>query len=412
MIGKLPKEFSETQHLNHLCPVCRTEEGAILGRLKYVLFDGSPIADTYNVVCCVQCGFVFCDVPSSQDDYDQFYKQYFYSSAYLKREVSAEEKRYLDQTLNILSPYLTDKDASVFDIGCGTGNLLERLHTLGYKNLYGVDPSPSCVNLVNKYQGIKAEIGSLASVPFNGILADVIILSHIMEHVVELPVAFQGINNKLSEAGLVYVEVPDATGYGSFEDISPIRYFYPQHIIHFDENHLSNLFTANRYQQVADGHHTRVEGELRMPCVWGIFRKDATGSGVIKPDFQLARQIKTWFGNVSLDKDDVLANLASSKIPVYVWGIGIHVQMMLGMSPLGDCNIKYFVDKDERTQQKTINGNRIYPLEVLNKASEREAVVIGAPAHSEGMYHYLIEQAGFRGQVIICGFGDVRIKRR
>ncbi|GEM_PF-427164 len=412
MFEKLPKQLSEIQRLNHDCPVCQAKEGAILGHLKYVLFDDSPVTDTYNVVCCVQCGFVFCDVPSSQNDYDQLYKQYYYSSAYLSREVSTEEKRYLDQTLNILSPYLKDKNASIFDIGCGTGNLLQRLHPLGYKNLYGVDLSPSCVNLINKYQGIKAEIGSLASVPFNGIKADVIILCHILEHVVELPKAFQGINSKLSEAGMVYVEVPDSMKYGSFQDTSPIRFFYPLHIIHFDENHMLNLFTANGYQQVTSGHHIRVEGELQIPCVWGVFRKDNTKSGVIKPDYHLACQVKTWFGNLSLDKDDILANLASSNVPVYVWGIGIHVQMMLGMSKLGDCNIKCFVDKDERTREKTINGKRIYPLEALANANEREVVVIGAPAYSEEMYRYLIEQVGFKGRVIICGFGNVRLKRQ
>lgn len=411
MIKRLSEQFSQIQHLYHCCPVCQTQEGEVLGCLKYTLFDRSPVANKYNVVCCVQCGFVFCDVPSSQDDYDRFYKEYFYSSAYLNREFSVEEKKYLEQTLEILLPYLTDKNASIFDIGCGTGSLLERLHTLGYKNLYGVDPSPSCIGLVNKYGGIQAEIGSVASVPFDSIKADVIILCHIMEHVIELPIALKGIANKLSEGGLVYVEVPDAIRYGAFKDISPLRFFYLQHVIHFDENHLCNLFVGSGYQEVKSGHHIRVEGGLLMPCVWGIFRKDKARSGVIKPDFHLARQVKTWFGDVSLDKDDILANLASSNTPVYVWGIGIHVQMMLAMSPLGDCNIKCFIDKDERTQEKTINGKRIYPLDVLNNASERDAVVIGAPTHSEEMYHYLIERVGFKGQVIVCGFGDVRLRR-
>ena len=96
-------------------------------------------------------------------------------------------------------------------------------------------------------------------------------------------------------------------------------------------------------------------------------------------------------------------------MPIYVWGIGIHIQMMLAMSPLGDCNIKCFVDIDERNQERTINGRKIYPLEVLNNASEKEVIVIGAPTHSKEMYRYLIEKVGFKGKVIMCGFGDVRL---
>jgi len=406
----LPEEFSQIKRLNHHCPVCRTEDGAVLGCLKYTLFDESPLANTFNVVCCVKCGFVFCDTPSLQDDYDCFYEKYFYSSAYLDRESTADEKKYFMQTADILLPYLTDKNVSILDIGCGIGGLLKTLCTLGYKNLYGIDPSPSCVDLLNKYEGIQAEIGSVASVPLDSIKAEVIILSHIMEHVIDLPVALQSIDSKLSEDGLVYVEVPDAIRYEAFNGFSPLRFFYLQHVVHFDQSHLCNLFVGNGYQKVKSGHHLRVEGELLMPCVWGIFHKDNTRSGVIKPDFHLARQIKTWFHNVSLDKDDILANLASCNTPVYVWGIGIHTQMMLAMSPLGNCNIKCFVDKDERIQEKTIDGKRIYPLDVLYNATEKDAVVIGAPTYSQKMYEYLIKQVGFKGRVIVCGFGDVRLK--
>lgn len=410
MIEKLPEQFSQIKRLNHHCPVCQTEDGAVLGCLRYTLFDESPLANTFNVVCCVKCGFVFCDTPSSQDDYDRFYEKSFYSSAYLNREFSADEKKYLVQTLDILSPYLTDKNASIFDIGCGIGVLLETLHTLGYKNLYGIDPSPSCVNLLNTYKGIQAKIGSVSGMPSDGIKADVIILSHIIEHVLDLPLALQSIGSKLSEGGLVYVEVPDAIRYEAFKGISPLRFFYLQHVIHFDQSHLRNLFVSNGYQEAKSGHHLRVEGDLLMPCIWGIFRKDNARSGVIKPDFHLAHQIKTWFGNVLLDNDDILANLASCNTPVYVWGVGIHAQMMLAMSPLRDCNIKCFVDNDERNHGKTIDGERIYPVDVLYNATKRDAVFIGAPTHSQKMYEHLIKQIGFKGKVIVCGFGNVRLK--
>ncbi len=409
---KLPKQLSQIQHLHHPCPICQSEEGAVLGTLKYALFDGSPIANTYNVVGCVRCGFVFCDTPSSQADYDRFYKDYFYSSAYLTREAGAEELQYLEQTLNIIKPYLADKSSRIFDLGCGTGSLLSRLHAFGYKNLYGVDLSSSCVELVNKKGGIRAEVGSLTNLPFTGIKADVIILCHLLEHVIDLLTALQGIADKVSENGLVYIEVPDAMKYGAFKDVNPLRFFYHQHVIHFDKPHLQALFEKSGFKQIKSGHRIRKEGELLVHSVWGIFRKSGSKSKAIKPDFTLANRVKNWFNDISLDKDGILENLAASKTPVYIWGIGIHVQMMLAMSPLGKCNIKYFIDKDERVQKKTINGKKVYPLDKLNEANEYEAIVIGAPMHSEKMYRYLIEQVGFKGQVIICGFGDVYLKSK
>lgn len=397
---------SQTKRINRNCPVCQTEYGMVLGCLKYVLFDENPLANTFDVVCCIKCGFVFCDTPSSQDDYDRFYEKYFYSSAYVNREFGTDEKRYIIQTLDILSPYITNKNVYIFDIGCGIGLLLETLYTLGYKNLYGIDPSFSCINLL-KHKGIQAKIGSVSSIPFDDIRADIIILSHVIEHVIDLPLALQNIDSKLSEDGLIYVEVPDAIRYGTFDSISPLRFFYLQHVIHFSQSHLCNLFVNNGYHKVKSGCNLRVEGELLMPCTWGIFRKDNIQSEVIKSDFHLAYQIKTWFDNRSLDNNNILTNLASNNTQVYIWGIGIHTQMMLAMSPLRYCNIKCFVDNDERNHGKTINGKKILPVDVLYNATELDTVVIGAPTHSKKMYRQLIDQICFKGQVIMFGFGDV-----
>lgn len=410
MIEKLPEQFSRIKRLNRHCPVCQTEYGAILGDLKYALFDESPLANVFNVVCCTKCGFVSCDTPSSQDDYDHFYEEYFYSSAYIDRNFDDNETEYVIRTLDILSPYLADKNVSIFDIGCSTGVLLKTLYKLDYNNLYGVDPSSSCINMLNNHKGIHTKTGSVSNIPFDNIKADVIILSHIVEHIIDLPLALQSIGNKLSKEGLVYVEVPDTTRYDMFDNISPLRFFYLQHVIHFDQYHLSNLFLSNGYQKVKGGQNLRIEGKLSMPCVWGIFRKDGTHSGVIRPNFHLAYNIKTWFDNISLDNDNILADMASRNTPIYIWGIGIHTHMMLAMSPLRDCNIKCFVDNDKRNHGKTISGKRIYPVDTLYDATEQDVVFIGAPTHSQKMYEYLTKQICFKGKVIICGFGNVYLK--
>ena len=201
--ARLPEELSQVKRLNRCCGVCKGEEGAVLGQLKYALFDESTLADTFEVVCCSRCGFVFCDTPSCQDDYDGFYEKYFYSSAYLDRELPAEETRYVVQTSDNLMPYLTDKAAHVFDIGCGTGQLLKRLQASGYENLYGVDPSASCVDALNRCAGIQSRVGSISRMPYDGVRADYIILSHIIEHVVDLPGALGDIDKNLSDEGLV-----------------------------------------------------------------------------------------------------------------------------------------------------------------------------------------------------------------
>jgi len=408
-------EEEQVQHLKRNCPICQTEYGSVLGCLKYTLFDESYLNDTFNVVCCNKCGFVFYDTTSSQNDYDCYYENSFYSSTYINRKIDFNEMKYVTQTLNNLSQYIINKNISIFDIGCGTGLLLKKLNTLGYKNLYGIDPSLSCVNLLNKNKKIQTKIGSLSNIPFNNIKADVIILSHIIEHVIDLQLAFKNINDKISDNGLIYVEVPNTLNYNISN--SPIRFFYPQHVNHFDVFSLNNLFENNGYIKIKNGCHLRIEGDLSMPCIWGIYRKDNSlntnnifNIKNMSSNFNLTQKIKKWFNNISfstLDNDNILINLANSNKSVYIWGIGIHTQMMLSMSPLKNCNIKCFVDSDKRNHKKTIKDKKIYPIDILYNATEHDTVFIGAPTHNEVMYNELVNKIKFKGNIIICRFEDI-----
>lgn len=395
--------------LNKNCPVCQTKEGELLGLLKYTMFDDSPLSNEINLVNCKYCGFVFYDTHSSQEDYDKYYKESFYSSEYINRDKN--EIKYIDSILNNLSSYIKNKNISIFDIGCGTGTLLQKLKELGFRNIYGIDPSLSCINLL-KNKEINAKIGSIFNIPFEYKKADIIIIAHVLEHIIDLPIALQSIKNKLSKNGLIYVEVPDINRYELFNK-SPLRYFYLTHITHFDRNHLRNLFFSNGYHEVKSGHSMRVEGELTMPCVWAVFRKadeSLDGKMSIIHDFHLTNLIRKWFDNIhSMDTNNIFTNLASNNRSTYIWGIGIHTQMMLGMSPLRYCNIVRYIDSDKRNQGKTINGKIIYPPNILYEATDKDAVVIGAPTHSDKMCRQLIEQYQFKGQIIKIGFKDVTL---
>ena len=93
-LQKLPRVLEKIVELHHSCPVCNSKQGAVLGVLKYALFDHSTLADCYDVVCCVDCGFVAVNTPSQQSDYDEFYNESFYSPEYLSRQLSKAEREY------------------------------------------------------------------------------------------------------------------------------------------------------------------------------------------------------------------------------------------------------------------------------------------------------------------------------
>lgn len=394
--------------LNHICPVCSSKEGYMLGELKYTLFDNSPINNTFDVKCCNKCGFILCDTSSTQENYNEFYKESFYSNDYINRIPTKDDIHYVNETLDILSPHLKSKDLSIFDIGCGRGHLLEKLHKYGYKNLYGVDPSQSCIESLRNNTNLNSQTGNTFNIPFTNIKADIIILSHVIEHIIDLQEALKNIRNKLTNNGIVYVEVPNAINYDLFTT-HPLRYFYLQHVIHFDDFHLNNLFIQNSFIELKRGHRVRKEGRLLMNSIWGIYRKEEEMiTPRLNPSFNLSQKVKNWFDNISLDNDNILTNLVQSKSSTYIWGLGTHAQLMLSMSPLKNCNMIYYIDNDERNRKKTINNKKIYSTNMLYKASKEDTVVICAPTHTYEMYKFLMNEIQFRGKVIIIDFNTIK----
>lgn len=395
-----PSVLRKIVELYRSCPVCGSRQGASLGILEYAQFDHSKLVDCYEVVCCVDCGFVTVNTPLQQRDYDEFYKESFYSPEYLSRQLSEEEKKYFEQTVEILSAISPKKDVALFDIGCGVGCLIEALRDSGFSNVYGVDPSSSCVKLLNEQKKVRCERGSITLIPFHGLDMDMVILSHIIEHIVDLESALKSIIDRVSEKGKVFVEVPDAVRYDQFGKNKPLSFFYLQHIVHFDTTHLRNLFVTNGFKEVKSGCRTREENGFTMPCVWSVFQKDDASKRAFLPDFSLALKIKDWFENSSLDPSGALAHIAEQKTALYVWGIGIHAQLMLRMSPLRHCNIKALVDKNERLQGATLDGYEISSVDLLKDAGTDEAVLISALVHSESMLKYLKDDVGFNGEII------------
>lgn len=316
-------------NLNYHCPICETKGGNILGQLKYILFDDSPLSDKIDIISCPKCGFVRYNPLLAQKNYEQ-YKN-------------------------------TD--------------ILNHISDFNYK------------------------------------------YSHIIEHIVDLNSVLNKIRNELKKDEKIYIEVPDADEYDYQKDKNPLRYFYISHINHFNRTSLNNLLFSNHFKEVDSGHCMYKEGILEIPSIWGIYCKAdgfIDGKRSINHDFSISNKIKSWFNNNNinnLDNDNILTNLALSEKVIYIWGIGIHTQIILGMSPLKNYLHRiYFVDSNKKIQEKTIAGKMIHDISILHNATKDDIVIIGSPTHSKVMYEQLVDKnkIGFKGQVIIIEFGNVR----
>ena len=391
-------QASRTTTLSRPCAVCNGRLGDVLGSLCYASLDGAQLASRFDVVGCSTCGLVTGNTKSSQADYDRFYATYAYSPASLAAGVSPGEEEYFRSVAATVAPYLERGCGGVLDVGCGSGKLLGALRARGFDRLGAVDLSAACVESL-RTAGFDAEVGSAAQIPSGIQPPSVIVLGHILEHVVALRESLLSIRRHLAPAGVVYVEVPDTSLFQEYSEESPLKYFYPQHLCHLDRQHLNNVFAASGFELRDQGSRVRAEGELQIPSIWAVYEPSG-GSAEWEPCGRLSAQIRSWFEPNLLDAAGTFARLRDSGCRVFVWGVGIHVELMLGMSPLAECNIVCCVDQNPRLHGRRIGRHRIDSTDELRAATAEDVVVIGSRIHRVQMLESLRRDFEFEGQVV------------
>jgi 2-polyprenyl-3-methyl-5-hydroxy-6-metoxy-1,4-benzoquinol methylase len=121
-------------------------------------------------------------------------------------EYFATDSRYmlLEQILRGLPP------GKFCDLGCGRGLLLRRLQN--HHTCYGTDFDPGAVQYCQS-SGLKVQeidLNTASELPFPGVVFDAIVISEVMEHLLEPKNALQVLKRHLKPGGTLIVTVPNA----------------------------------------------------------------------------------------------------------------------------------------------------------------------------------------------------------
>lgn len=100
----------------------------------------------------------------------------------------------------------------VLDLGCGIGEVTN--HVEDQNKYFGVDINPLCVNLMRE-KGFRAEIGSAYEIPAFAASADVVLMSHVLEHLDDPTRALSEVSRVLRPSGLLIIIVPMIKGFHS-----------------------------------------------------------------------------------------------------------------------------------------------------------------------------------------------------
>jgi 2-polyprenyl-3-methyl-5-hydroxy-6-metoxy-1,4-benzoquinol methylase len=352
------------------CPICEATACEVLHTQRFVLPEGHPLTDGYDVVCCRACGFVYADTAVSQRDYDTFYRQY---SKYEDQKTSTGggdtpwDARRLHDAAVAVADFVGSRDARILDVGCANGGLLRALKGLGFHDLTGLDPSPACAENTRRIPGVRAEAGSLADPPAGFGSFDCVILSHVLEHVQDLRSSIAAIAHLTAEDGCVYLETPDA---GRYDEclVAPFQDFNTEHINHFSLGCLVNLARVAGLTPERHGFKTlESPPPLPYPAVFAIFRK-TDAQAALAPDAELRGKINAYIASsrdLMRKIDARLREVVSEQRELIVWGTGQLAMKLLAETALGDARIAAFIDGNPINHGKRLRGRPILsPQEV------------------------------------------------
>ena len=140
------------------------------------------------------------------------------------------------------------KDAFVVEVGCGAGGILKAFQEEGYR-VAGVDLGSTAIAYGRDTYGLDLRLGTLGEAEFDE-APDLIIYSHVLEHILDPRAELQKIRGILKPGGFVYIEVPGVRHLrrSSYDFLDTLQ---NAHVTYFTLKTLRNLLEAEGYKLVA-----------------------------------------------------------------------------------------------------------------------------------------------------------------
>jgi 2-polyprenyl-3-methyl-5-hydroxy-6-metoxy-1,4-benzoquinol methylase len=222
-------------------------------------------------------------MPRSIDSRQQFYSRYV--SAFKGPRDDAADVRWYRWSEHKLVPLLRDlaRGASVLDLGCGAGQMLQLLKDQGFTEVSGIDVSAEQVRLATD-RGLNATVGDV----FQHLRAsqsgfDAITALDFVEHFdksEQIPL-FDSIYVALRPGGRLIIETPN--GEGLFA--SQVIYGDLTHLTIFSEGSLSQILRLTGFERI-EFYETGptpkdLKGRIRL-LLWRVVRLVANSGRLIE----------------------------------------------------------------------------------------------------------------------------------
>jgi len=237
----------------------KTRPCALCGSL---IFKPALVCEGFSFVKCKHCGLV---QRNPQPDKNEILARYSstYGNDYLSYELENEAAflklqqlalkdagfSKLEKTLFAVKQPRADSVPSILDIGCATGALLAALRDKGWR-VTGVEISPSAIYAKNERKLDVRNIPLEENIfPDNSF--DVILASHLIEHLNEPKTFLEETYRILKNNGSIFITTPDISGFQSLLFGSRWRSAIFDHLYLFSRRTLSKMLKTVGFKVIS-----------------------------------------------------------------------------------------------------------------------------------------------------------------
>jgi SAM-dependent methyltransferase len=385
-----------------VCPICLDTRRRVIHRQDF-RFPGD-VRTHYLVNACSGCGFVFATDLPSESEYESYYRtnlRYTYpgggDSSQALFTMHGRSFEMVDSYLGEVPPRGEKLDTTILDVGCSTGELLALFLRQGYRRLEGLDPAPECREIAKSLHGLEIQTAVLSEFR-PGRRFDVVLLANVLEHVSGLRDALDSIRALLENAGLLFVQVPDAENFGR-EVKEPYLEFSAEHINYFTDGSLANLMSVASFEPVRIAHDQLPYKGVTFPVITSLWRRSGSLTPRIRPTETSAVSAYIEASRARLaELSSVIEPLVKSREPIVVWGVGSLTARLLATTSLAEANIQAFVDSNPDLQGRPLFGRMVHSPSWL--AGRSESVLVSSFVYGGEIRAILKGRMAYTGRVV------------
>lgn len=381
--------------VNHRkCPVCNSNNYEIVHSQQNDYIIGFDFVDyKNNFVLCKNCGLVYSNPVPTEDELFKYYSNFNnYTNVENNGEADSSSYKKFNRIYQLIqNEFQSNFKGKVLEIGCGTATGLSIFKENGWAVL-GIDPSKTASKIAKKLFDIDVIASNFDEkiLPSIGKM-DVVILSHVLEHLIDPNKIIELMKLILNEKGIIYIEVPNL-----LKPLMSKCYFSFEHLNYFTVNTLKNLLAKHNLESKIKTFDNSENIEPFYPVISSISKLSKDINLNFINDYELSKKVMDNY-TYTLTKSEnelkdtlfkILEKFKNRKVAI--WGAGLHTTYILNLLEKRAEQIFCFFDNDKQKDGLTLDNKPIYYYEnILDIAGKVDCIIISSIIYEDKIYEQL-----------------------